>query len=512
MAFISTSGQCYFEGEGDTSSPHSSSHSFLHPSHMDAARLSEEGLNTPTTPEMRSSEEGYESSCSYDSSSSSSEEGTKGNPKGVGRKVFTHVVFLSACLMLGYFCLHSTGLGREAVGNEGAAVGAVAAGRTLGSLFQDRAQRNLLVVPYCALANRLTIMIESLSISAESGRTSILNWLVTEKEPAQFSDMFDIKRSPFSSIYENADLPDSINPSTFSEAVMGSQRPLILSERDIPWLSSTVKNQPKSFFSRQTEFFRQRMWNRKHHEEDDRLQKKSGSGLIYAGCHNLSPDELGFLKEIWPEDLDSAISASQRHVEQAMYLFSSVKAEILEEVSRFSAILDTYRRQHDLPLVVGVHISKNNSPLLGDSSWKETEEELDVYKDRALFYVASDDNNVISWFCSKYKHVVAFDTEERTGGDAKALASLEMEGEEDDMAEGKGHQVASLIELLNLGSTDFVVGNRLSGFALLGRWLSDQSIVRNVIKQQKMMGRIRKKSGVSIWEQDFNQCSFKIAK
>lgn len=80
-------------------------------------------------------------------------------------------------------------------------------------------------------------------------------------------------------------------------------------------------------------------------------------------------------------------------------------------------------------------------------SWKETEEELDVYKDRALFYVASDDNNVISWFCSKYKHVVAFDTEERTGGDAKALASLEMEGEEDDMAEGKGHQVASLIEV-----------------------------------------------------------------
>ena len=67
-------------------------------------------------------------------------------------------------------------------------------------------------------------------------------------------------------------------------------------------------------------------------------------------------------------------------------------------------------------------------------------------------------------------------------------------------------------QLLNLGFTDFVVGNRLSGFALLGRWLSDQSIVRNVIKQQKMMGRIRKKSGVSIWEQDFNQCSFKIAK
>ncbi|GMH52013.1 hypothetical protein TrLO_g7436 [Triparma laevis f. longispina] len=456
---------------------------------------------------MRDTEEGYDSSSDYETSSDS-EEGTKGNPTHVRRKVFTHVAFLSLCIIVGYFSLHSTGLGRSAVGNHvssssisGVVVGSAASGRTLGSLFQDRAQRNLLVVPYCALANRLTIMIESLSISAESGRTSILNWLVTEKEPAQFGDMFDIKRSPFSSIYENADLPDSINPSTFSEAVMGSQRPLILSERDIPWLSSTVKNQPKSFLSRQTEFFRQRMWNRKHHEEDDRLQKKSGSGLIYAGCHNLSPDDLGFLKEIWPEDINSAISASQRHVEQAMYLFSSVKADILEEVARFSAILDTYRRQHDLPLTVGVHISKSNSPLLSDSSWKQTEEQLDVYKDRALFYVASNDNNVISWFCSKYKHVVAFDTEERTGG---------VKIEEDDMAEGKGHQVASLIELLNLGSTDFVVGNMENGFALLGRWLSDQNIVRNVLKQQKMAGRIKRKSGISIWEQDFNQCSFKV--
>lgn len=152
---------------------------------------------------------------------------------------------------------------------------------------------------------------------------------------------------------------------------------------------------------------------------------------------------------------------------------------------------------------------------------------------------------MVSWFCSKYKHVVAFDTEERTGG---------VKIEEDDMAEGKGHQVASLIELLNLGktqsrseatswnknnhgrnlsiivasnaaaisqssprnsnsfigSTDFVIGNMESGFALLGRWLSDQNIVRNVLKQQKMAGRIKRKSGISIWEQDFNQCSFKV--
>mmetsp|Transcript_18415 Transcript_18415/g.36812 ORF Transcript_18415/g.36812 Transcript_18415/m.36812 type:complete len:509 (+) Transcript_18415:90-1616(+) len=419
-------------------------------------------------------------------------------------KLYTHICFVSALLMVAYYGLQSL-LVSEAVSRSDAGVMAP----TLGSLFRERGSRNLLVVPYCALANRLTVMIESLSISAESGRTSILNWLSTEEEQAQFGDLFDIQKTPFSSIYENADLPDSINPSTFSEAVIRSRRPLILSERDIPWLTSTVKNQPKSFLERQTEFFRKRMWNRKHHEDEEgrrTRQKKSSSGLIYAGCHNKSPDSLGFLKEIWPEDISSAISASQRHVSQAMYLFSSVKSSILSEVLRFEAVLNTYARRHDIPLIVGVHISDSNSPLRRDSEsgWKETERELDALKDRALFYVASNDNDVISYFCGKYDHVVAFSTSERTGGSGPRGAT-------DDSVLAKNHQIASLIELLNLGSTDFVIGSQTSSFSMLSRWLASQNIVTNVLKQQTKLGRI-KRPHVSIHTQDYSQCMYEAEK
>ena len=70
-----------------------------------------------------------------------------------------------------------------------------------------------------------------------------------------------------------------------------------------------------------------------------------------------------------------------------MYLFSSVKSSILNEVAKFNAILDTYARQHDIPLVVGVHISDANSPLRRDSTWKETEAELEVRSGRGCSVV-----------------------------------------------------------------------------------------------------------------------------
>lgn len=111
-----------------------------------------------------------------------------------------------------------------------------------------------------------------------------------------------------------------------------------------------------------------------------------------------------------------------------------------------------------------MHISDSNSPLRRDSEsgWKETEHELDALKGRALFYVASNDNDVISYFCGKYDHVVAFSTSESTGGSGPRGAT-------DDSVLAKNHQIASLIELLNLGSTDFVIGSQTSSFSMLSR-------------------------------------------
>ena len=186
------------------------------------------------------------------------------------------------------------------------------------TLFFSSARRHLLVIPYCSLANRLTLMIESLSISAESSRNTILNWISTESEQALFADLFDVSRSPFGSIYENADLPERINPATFSRALVESQRPLILSEQDIPWLSSTVLNQPKTFYVRQKNFLKKRLWNRNYDLRGGGGGNSGGSGmgrgLIYAGCHNLSPDDLEFLKEFWPED--TKVSVSRYHTKR----------------------------------------------------------------------------------------------------------------------------------------------------------------------------------------------------
>ena len=110
-------------------------------------------------------------SCSPDSDSdryveySASKRRTRGT-----RRIVTHIAVVSALLMVAYSTLNSlTNIAAVSQSKVGGAP-------ELGSLFGQRGSRNLLVVPYCALANRLTIMIESLSISAESGRTSILNW------------------------------------------------------------------------------------------------------------------------------------------------------------------------------------------------------------------------------------------------------------------------------------------------------------------------------------------------
>ena len=128
---------------------------------------------------------------------------------------------------------------------------------------------------------------------------------------------------------------------------------------------------------------------------------------------------------------------------------------------------------------------------------------LQHIKDRALFYVASNDNSVISWFCSKYQHVVAFETTDRTGGDEPDNAG------DDSSSNRKGHQIASLIEIMNLGGTDFVVGSKKSSFTRLSRWLGSQNIVMNVLKQQTRMGYV-KKPKVSIFTQDYNQCTFRV--
>jgi len=101
------------------------------------------------------------------------------------------------------------------------------------SMSWGRSKRQMLVIPYCGLSNRLTLMIESLSLSLASQRTPVLNWIVDEERTGEFNDIFDEERSPFNTVYVNADLPESIDPSKLQ--VDGT---LVLEGKDIPRLNS----------------------------------------------------------------------------------------------------------------------------------------------------------------------------------------------------------------------------------------------------------------------------------
>ena len=329
--------------------------------------------------------------------------------------VLTQLICTAAFLGLLGFTLHS----RSNTGTMPASFGDSAFGRP---------GRQMLVIPYCGLSNRLTLMIESLSLSRASGHQAVLNWLVDEDGTGEFSDIFDEKRSPFNAIYVNADLPESIDPSR--KEIDGT---LVLKDRDIPGLSSDSKgvNFEGSFIERNSASLAKRIWNRKHGVNGvsrKERQAGQGEGIIVAGCRE------GGLEDPVVWDAGGSPSDSKRHVEQAMKLFSSVKCNILTAASKFNTITKLNKKQNKLGLVVGVSISHSNSPFNEDGSWASTEEELKLYEGNSLLYVSSDDEAVIKWFCGKYRHVVAL---ERVGGT---------------------NTEEKLLDLLNLGNTDYVIG------------------------------------------------------
>jgi hypothetical protein len=341
-----------------------------------------------------------------------------------------------------------------------------------------RPGRQMLVIPYCGLSNRLTLMIESLSLSRASGHQAVLNWLVDEDGTGEFSDIFDEKRSPFNAIYVNADLPESIDPSR--KEIDGT---LVLKDRDIPGLSSDSKgvNFEGSFIERNSASLAKRIWNRKHGVNGvsrKERQAGQGEGIIVAGCRE------GGLEDPVVWDAGGSPSDSKRHVEQAMKLFSSVKCNILTAASKFNTITKLNKKQNKLGLVVGVSISHSNSPFNEDGSWASTEEELKLYEGNSLLYVSSDDEAVIKWFCGKYRHVVAL---ERVGGT---------------------NTEEKLLDLLNLGNTDYVIGDRGGSFSRLAKWMSQERIVRNVLQQQRRVECVQKIGSEVFMSHDFNQCAF----
>ena len=236
---------------------------------------------------------------------------------------------------------------------------------------------------------------------------------------------------------------------------------------------------------------------------DPRVPGAAGSPMIsiitlpnIVFCFAPPPPSLGFFSpfEMCFHRHKSAISASQRHVSQAMYLLSSIKCNILTEVSKFHSILKLNKKQNKLPFVVGVHITEANSPLIPGSNWNQTMSELKVYEERALFYVTSEDKAVKKWFCSRYQHVVAFDHRDRT---------LE--------ANGSNRMVASLLNLLNLGNTDYVIGDSTSSYTLLSKWLSSQRIVRNVLRQQRVAECVTKVPSDLFRSHDYDKCFFEAS-
>lgn len=209
-----------------------------------------------------------------------------------------------------------------------------------------------------------------------------------------------------------------------------------------------------------------------------------GEGVIVAGCREGGLDDpfvaLG-------SGGGSVVEVGEHsHVEHAMHLFSSVKCGILTEASRFHAILKLNKNENKLGMVVGVSITASNSPFNKEGSWASTEAELMLYEGGSVLYVASDDDVIIKWFCGKYRHVVAVGKE---GGDGGGT-------------EGK------LLDLLNLGNTDYVIGDREDSFSRLAKWLSNERIVRNVLKQQRMTECVKKVGTEVFMEHDFAQCSF----
>jgi hypothetical protein len=342
-----------------------------------------------------------------------------------------------------------------------------------------RSGRQMLVVPYCGLSNRLTLMIESLSLSRTSGHKAILNWLVDEDGTGEFSDIFDEGRSPFNTIYVNADLPESIDPS--KKEIDGT---LMLTERDIPGLSSNSRGVDfeGSFIERNSASLAKRLWNRKHGVNGvsrKEGQAGQGEGVIIAGCR-----EGGLEDVVVGGGGHGPASNSKRHVEQAMKLFSSVKCNILTAASKFNTITKLNKKQNKLGLVVGVSISSNNSPFNKDGSWTSTEEELKLYDGNSLLYVSSDDEALIKWFCGKYRHVVALDRGGRTDTEDK------------------------LLDLLNLGNADYVIGDRGDSFSRLAKWMSQERIVRNVLQQQRRVECVQKIGSEVFMSHDFNQCSY----
>ena len=104
-------------------------------------------------------------------------------------------------------------------------------------------------------------------------------------------------------------------------------------------------------------------------------------------------------------------------------------------------------------------------------NWTKLEEEIAPYKDKAMFYISSNNPEDITWFCENYKNVIGFDADRSE----KPTPNTQRD---------------SLLELMNLGATDFVFGDDFC-YSGMAQWLSGNRIVKNVLKQKRLTGCIK---------------------